>query len=71
MADTPRTQAELLVIFADNVTQDISAQDMRDYVLSVTPGGAVSQIQFNNTDSFVVIAGLPQMGVVALILLEI
>lgn len=35
MADTPRTRAELLAIYADNVTGAISAQDGRDYVVTI------------------------------------
>lgn len=43
MTNTPRTQAELLAIFADGQQQGISAQDMRDFVVSVFP---------TTTDSF-------------------
>jgi len=35
MADTIRTESELLILFADNSTGDISAQDMRDFVVSI------------------------------------
>ena len=35
MADTSRTKAELLTLFADNITGDISEQDMRDFIASV------------------------------------
>lgn len=35
MPDTPRTQAQLLSLFADNTTGQISAQDLRDFVVSV------------------------------------
>lgn len=34
MTDTPRTEAELLTIFADNQNHGITAQDMRDFVVS-------------------------------------
>lgn len=34
MTDTPRTREELLAIFADGQQQGISAQDMRDFVVS-------------------------------------
>ncbi len=34
MTDTPRTQDELLTIFEDGQTSGISAQDMRDFVVS-------------------------------------
>lgn len=35
MADTQRTRAALLTLFADNVTGQISPQDLRDYVVTV------------------------------------
>ena len=35
MADTQRTRAALLALFADNVTGQISAQDLRDYLVTV------------------------------------
>ncbi len=35
MADTERTIAELLVLFADNATGDISEQDCRDLIVSL------------------------------------
>ena len=35
MADTIKTRAELITLFADNITNDISAQDLRDYLISV------------------------------------
>lgn len=35
MTDTPRSESELLTIFADNTSGDISPQDMRDFVVSV------------------------------------
>ncbi len=34
MADTKRTQTEILALLADNITGDISPQDMRDSVVS-------------------------------------
>lgn len=37
MPDTPRTVSELKAIFADNASGDISAQDMRDLVVTVAP----------------------------------
>lgn len=37
MTDTVRTLPELLAIFADNTTAQISPQDMRDFVVSVFP----------------------------------
>ena len=39
MADTQRTLAQLLAILADNLTGDISPQDMRDLVVSLRPSG--------------------------------
>ena len=35
MADTKRTLSEVLALFPDNVTAQISAQDLRDFVVSV------------------------------------
>jgi hypothetical protein len=35
MADTQRTRAEILALFADNVTGQISAQDSRDFIVTV------------------------------------
>jgi hypothetical protein len=35
MADTQRTRAALIALFADNVTGQISAQDLRDFLVTV------------------------------------
>lgn len=35
MADTQRTRATILTLFADNVTGQIGAQDLRDFVVTV------------------------------------
>lgn len=35
MADTQRSRAQILVLFADNSTGNISPQDLRDYVVTV------------------------------------
>jgi hypothetical protein len=35
MADVQRTRAQILALFADNVTGQISEQDLRDYVVTV------------------------------------
>lgn len=35
MSDTQRTRAQLQALFADNVTGEISAQDLRDFVVTV------------------------------------
>lgn len=35
MADTQRTRAQILALFADNVTGQISPQDLRDFVVTV------------------------------------
>ncbi|RJX18973.1 MAG: hypothetical protein C4575_09355 [Desulforudis sp.] len=35
MADTQRTRAAILALFADNTTGQISAQDLRDFVVTV------------------------------------
>lgn len=58
MADTQRTKAQLLALFADNVTGQISAQDLRDYVVTtmesefVNPGDfwALPQAKYTTTD---------------------
>ena len=42
MADTVRTRASILALFADNTTGDISPQDLRDFVLSTM--GVAAQI---------------------------
>ena len=39
MADTQRTLAELLALFANNTTGNISPQDMRDLIVSLRPSG--------------------------------
>lgn len=35
MADTPRTRAALIALLADNVTGQISAQDVRDFLVTI------------------------------------
>lgn len=35
MADTQRTRAEILALFADNIIGAVSAQDLRDFVVSL------------------------------------
>ena len=35
MADTQRTRAQLITLFADNVTGNISAQDLRDFLVTI------------------------------------
>lgn len=42
MANTPRTRAALLNLFADNVTGQISAQDLRDFLVTVMPAEFVN-----------------------------
>jgi len=37
MADTERTRTAILALLADNVTGQISAQDLRDFVVSIMP----------------------------------
>lgn len=39
MSDTPRTISEILALFADNTSGNISPQDLRDFVVSVMPQG--------------------------------
>jgi hypothetical protein len=46
MADTRRDRAAILALFADNATQDISAQDLRDYV--VTNLGGYAEIRVDD-----------------------
>jgi len=43
MADTQRTRAALLTLFADNVTGQISPQDLRDFTVTVM-GGEFGQV---------------------------
>ena len=40
MADTRRTRAEILALFADNSIGSISAQDLRDFVVTIMGGYA-------------------------------
>ena len=40
MADTRRTKAEILALFADNASGDITPQDLRDAVVSIMGGYA-------------------------------
>jgi len=35
MANTPRTRAQLIALFADNVTGQIGAQDLRDFLVTM------------------------------------
>ena len=37
MADTQRTRAQILALFADNVTGNISPQDLRDFLVTLMP----------------------------------
>ena len=37
MADTARTRAALITLFADNTTGQISAQDLRDFLVTIMP----------------------------------
>jgi hypothetical protein len=46
MADTQRTRAQILALFADNVTGQISAQDLRDWVATVM------ELEFANPGDF-------------------
>ena len=38
MADTQRTQAAIIALFANNTAGDISPQDDRDFIVSIFPG---------------------------------
>jgi len=42
MADTPRTRAALQALFADNNSGDISAQDLRDFLVTALPAEFVN-----------------------------
>lgn len=46
MADTRRTRAELLALFADNVTGQISARDLRDFTVTIM------ELEFSNPGDF-------------------
>ena len=46
MADTQRTRAAILALFADNVTGQISAQDLRDFVVTIM------ETEFTNAGDF-------------------
>lgn len=46
MADTQRTKAAILALFADNVTGNISAQDLRDFVVTMM------EVEFVNPGDF-------------------
>jgi len=46
MSDTARTRTAILALFADNVTGQISAQDLRDFLVTVMPA------EFENVGDF-------------------
>ena len=46
MADTQRTRAQLLTLFADNVTGQISEQDLRDFLVTIM------EVEFVNPGDF-------------------
>ena len=46
MGDTQRTRAELIALFADNVTGQISAQDLRDFLVTLM------EAEFGNPGDF-------------------
>jgi len=48
MADTARTRAALLTLMADNVTGQISAQDFRDFMVTVMPAEFTYSTDFWN-----------------------
>ena len=48
MADTPRTRAYLRDLFADNVTGQISAQDLRDFLVTIMEDEFVNPGDFFN-----------------------
>ena len=46
MADTPRTRAALLVLMADNVSGQISEQDLRDFMVTAMPEDFINPADF-------------------------
>lgn len=46
MADVQRTRAQILSLFADNSTGQLSAQDLRDFVVTVMPSDFVNEDDF-------------------------
>lgn len=49
MTDTPRTLTQLQALFADNTTENISAQDLRDFVVSAAlPRPSFKYLQLYN-----------------------
>ena len=46
MADTARTRAALLVLMADNVSGQISEQDLRDFMVTVMPADFINPADF-------------------------
>lgn len=68
MPDTARTEAELLSILADNSTGNISAQDLRDFTVSITDpvaGFPVNGELFGRT-SYMMQVDAPPPGVATL-----
>ena len=49
MADTKRTLAALTALFADNTAGDISAQDLRDFLISVYGSRRVDNVTADTT----------------------
>ena len=69
MTDTKRTSAELISALADNISGNISEQDLRDLVVSmIMPHGNtdlfsnLSETTINSTNVFEVIAGVFSQG---------
>ena len=46
MADVQRTRAALIALFADNVTGQISAQDLRDFLVTVMNSEFANEVDF-------------------------
>jgi len=46
MADTPRTRAALQTLLADNNSGEISAQDLRDFLVTALPAEFVNEYDF-------------------------
>lgn len=71
MADTQRDITEILALLADNVIGSISEQDLRDTVVSLTPGfGRISMTALPNTTAttisgtvdYYIVAGTTALG---------
>ena len=51
MADTPRTLAQILALYADNTSGQISPQDARDFIVSIFGQGIISPSQITSNQN--------------------